>query len=177
MKSDDSVQSDLDLVFMQRALELATQAQSNSEVPVGAVLVRDGQVLGEGANAPISECDVSAHAELIALRHACKAEQNYRLPDTTLYITLEPCAMCAGAIVHARVARVVIAAKEPRAGAAGSIFNVLENDALNHRCEVEYGLLGEQSAEMLQGFFRAKREAAKARKRAARAEGQAKVSE
>ncbi len=146
---------------MVRAMALAKSAEANDEVPVGAVLVLDGEIVGEGANAPISSNDVSAHAELNALRQACSALENYRLPNSTLYVTLEPCAMCAGAIVHARVARVVIATNEPRAGAAGSVFNVLDNSALNHRCVVEYGLLAKESAAMLQTFFKAKRQAAK----------------
>ncbi len=155
---------DSDAVFMQRALALAEAAGEAGEVPVGAVLVQDGSVLGESGNSPISSMDVSAHAEMNALRLACQASKNYRLPNSTLYVTLEPCAMCAGAIVHARVQRVVIAAREPRAGAGGSVFNVLNSQQLNHRCEVEYGLMAEQSARLLQSFFRERREMAKAKK-------------
>ncbi len=153
---------------MLRAMQLATLAEAQGEVPVGAVLVAQNKVIGEGANSPITLNDVSAHAEILALRRGCEVMQNYRLPDSTLYVTLEPCAMCAGAIVHARVSRVVIATREPRAGAAGSIFNVLQNDHLNHRCQVEYGLMGTESADTLQRFFRAKRAAAKERKRLTR---------
>lgn len=149
--------SDDDIQWMQHALALAEQAQDLDEVPVGAVLVRDGELIGSGFNQPISNHDPSAHAEIQALRSACSAEQNYRLPDSTLYVTLEPCAMCAGALIHARVERVVIAAREPRAGAAGSIFNVLDNTKLNHQCRVEIGLLEQQSGELLRGFFRARR--------------------
>ena len=146
-----------DLEFMQRAMELAREAEKLSEVPVGALLVIDGEIVGEGFNAPISHNDVSADAEIQALRQACAHQKNYRLPNSTLYVTLEPCAMCAGALVHARVKRVVIAAKEPRAGAAGSIFNVLNNPKLNHQCELDFGLLEDQSKALLQGFFRARR--------------------
>ena len=147
-----------DLEFMQRALELARQAQRLGEVPVGALVVLDSKVIGEGFNSPISKNDVSAHAEIQALRQACTHQNNYRLPNSTLYVTLEPCAMCAGALVHARVQRVVIAVREPRAGAAGSVFNILNNPNLNHRCEVEVGLLEDESRALIQGFFRARRE-------------------
>jgi len=143
--------------WMRHALQLATQAEAQGEVPVGAVIVQNNEVIGEGFNAPISRHDASAHAEIIAVRSACEAVKNYRLPESTLYVTLEPCAMCAGAIVHARIQRVVIATKEPRAGAGGSVLNVLQNSQLNHRCDVEFGVLETQSADMLRAFFRAKR--------------------
>jgi tRNA(adenine34) deaminase len=159
--------SDLDSVYMARALALAERAEQLNEVPVGAVLVLDGRVIGEGSNAPISSNDVTAHAEILALKSACLDQQNYRLPNSTLYLTLEPCAMCAGAIVHARVARVVIAAREPRAGAAGSVFNILNSSSLNHRCDVEYGVMQERSSTMLTAFFKTRRQAAKLRKAAA----------
>jgi tRNA(adenine34) deaminase len=146
-----------DLRWMSQALELAAQAQELDEVPVGALIVRDQQVLGSGFNAPIRSHDASAHAEIQAIRAACAAAQNYRIPDTTLYVTLEPCAMCAGAIVHARVSRVVIAAKEPRAGAAGSVLNLLQNERFNHRCSLEFGVMQEESSAMLKRFFRARR--------------------
>ena len=146
-----------DKSYMQRALELAVQAEDQGEVPVGAVLVEGEQVLAESYNAPISNSDATAHAEISAIRSACKTKDNYRLPGTTLYLTLEPCAMCAGAIVHARIKRVVIAAKEPRAGAAGSIFNVLQNEQLNHHCKVEFGLCAELSSAMLISFFKSRR--------------------
>ena len=142
---------------MARALELARTAATNDEVPVGAVLVENGLIIGEGSNAPISSGDVTSHAELLALRQGCETKQNYRLPNTTLYVTLEPCAMCAGALVHARVSRVVVAAKEPRAGAAGSVLNVLNNEKLNHRCDVSFGLMEDASANLLRDFFKQKR--------------------
>lgn len=147
-----------DLPFMQRALALAAQAEAAGEVPVGAVLVRDGQVIGEGFNQPIGRHDPTAHAEVMALRDAGSTACNYRLPDTTLYVTLEPCPMCAGAIVHARVGRVVYAAADPRTGAAGSVFDLLPSDQrFNHRTACEGGLLADQAGQMLRDFFRARR--------------------
>ncbi|GHA02313.1 tRNA-specific adenosine deaminase [Arenicella chitinivorans] len=143
--------------WMRRALALAQHAETRGEVPVGAVLVRDEAVLGEGFNQPISSHDATAHAEIIALRAATRVSENYRLPGSTLYVTLEPCAMCAGALVHARVERVVIAAPEPRAGAGGSVLNVLSNPQLNHRCTVEFGLFEQESADLLRQFFRSRR--------------------
>lgn len=158
--SQDSIMNDEsnpDTFFMSRALELARQAQAVDEVPVGAVIVKDGQIIGEGWNRPISTHDPSAHAEMIALRAAAQTLQNYRLLDTTLYVTLEPCAMCAGAMVHARVKRLVYAAPDPRAGAAGTIFNITQHDALNHRLEVSGGVMAEECAELLRSFFQARR--------------------
>lgn len=146
-----------DLVFMSRALELARAAEAAGEVPVGAVIVRDGRIIGEGCNRPISGHDPTAHAEIVALRAAAAAIGSYRLLDTTLYVTLEPCAMCAGAMVHARVKRLVFAARDPRAGAAGSIFNIVQNPALNHSIECDEGVLAEECAAILKGFFRARR--------------------
>ncbi|WP_457676686.1 tRNA adenosine(34) deaminase TadA [Thiolapillus sp.] len=144
--------------YMQRALELAGHAETQGEVPVGAVLVRNGEIVGEGWNRPIGRHDPSAHAEIMALRDAGQRLRNYRLPDTTLYVTLEPCPMCAGAIVHARVGKVIFGASDPRTGAAGSVFDLLPSDArFNHRTEAEGGLLADQSAELLRQFFRARR--------------------
>ncbi|WP_456418395.1 tRNA adenosine(34) deaminase TadA [Thiolapillus sp.] len=147
-----------DRVFMQHALELARHAEAQGEVPVGAVLVLDGEVIGEGWNQPIGRHDPSAHAEIMALRDAGRRQQNYRLPGSTLYVTLEPCPMCAGAIVHARVGKVVYAAADPRTGAAGSVFDLLPSDSrFNHCTDAVGGLLAEQSADMLRQFFRARR--------------------
>ena len=143
--------------FMRRSLELAGQAGEDGEVPVGAVLVLDGRVVGEGRNRMIEAADPTAHAEIEALRAACGSAGNYRLPGAELFVTLEPCAMCAGALVLARVARVVFSANDPRSGAAGSVFNILQNTALNHRCEVQSGLLEEESAELLRTFFQDRR--------------------
>ena len=143
---------------MQRALELARAAAGDGEVPVGAVLVLDGEIIGEGANCPIRSSDPTAHAEIQALRAGARHMGNYRLPGTTLYVTLEPCPMCAGALVHARVARVVYAAHDPRSGAAGSVFDLLPSDRrFNHHTDCEGGLLADEASELLRSFFRARR--------------------
>ncbi|HPE79968.1 MAG TPA: tRNA adenosine(34) deaminase TadA [Gammaproteobacteria bacterium] len=148
----------MDEDFMRRALALAHEAQVHGEVPVGALVVADGAIIGEGWNRPIGSNDPTAHAEIVALRAASMAIGNYRLPGTTLYVTLEPCPMCAGAIVHARVQRVVYAATDPRAGAAGSRFNLLPSDErFNHYTCCEGGVLAEESSTMLKDFFRQRR--------------------
>ncbi len=153
-----SFESETDLSHMERALDLARRAAEEGEVPVGAVLVDgDGTVLAETANAPIALHDPSAHAEMLALRAAGSALGNYRLTNTTLYVTLEPCAMCAGALIHARVARLIYAACDPRCGACGSVFDLTQSSTLNHRIEVIGGLLAEQSTEILQEFFAKRR--------------------
>jgi tRNA(adenine34) deaminase len=146
--------------WMRRALDLARRGDAAGEVPVGAVLVRDGEVIGEGWNAPIGRCDPSAHAEIVALRAAAAAAANYRLSGSTLYVTIEPCAMCAGALVHARVARLVFAAREPRAGAVVSQLALLDAAFLNHRVAWTEGVCAEEAARMLQDFFRRRRLAA-----------------
>jgi tRNA(adenine34) deaminase len=146
-----------DVVFMARALQLAREAAAAGEVPVGAVVVKDGRIVAEGWNRPIGTCDPTAHAEIVALRAAGTALDTYRLTDTTLYVTLEPCAMCAGAMVHARVRRLVFGAVDPRAGAAGSVFNVVQNPALNHRIETSGGVLADQCGTLLRDFFAARR--------------------
>jgi tRNA(adenine34) deaminase len=144
--------------FMRRALELARHAQlEHAEVPVGAVLVADGQIVGEGWNRSISGNDPSAHAEVMALRDAGQRLDNYRFPGTTLYVTLEPCVMCSGALVHARIARVVFAADDPKTGAAGSVFDTLISEKHNHRIVVERGLRADESADLLRAFFRQRR--------------------
>lgn len=148
---------DLDERFMRRAIGLAREAEAAGEVPVGALIVRDGEILAEGFNRPISTHDPTAHAEMVALRAAAARIDNYRLTGTTLYVTLEPCAMCAGAMVHARVQRLVYAATDPRAGASGSVFNVVQNPALNHRLEVTPGVLADECAQLLRSFFVARR--------------------
>ncbi|MCP5150496.1 MAG: tRNA adenosine(34) deaminase TadA [Ectothiorhodospiraceae bacterium] len=142
---------------MTRALALADEAAAAGEVPVGAVVVLEGEIVGEGANAPIGRIDPTAHAEVVALREAAARVGNYRLTGCTLYATMEPCPMCAGAIVHARVARVVWGAPDERWGAAGSVFDVLGEPRLNHRPRVEGGLMAAASAERLLAFFRARR--------------------
>ena len=144
---------------MRRALALADRAEEQGEVPVGAVLVLDGGVVGEGWNGPILKTDPTAHAEIAALRDAALRLGNYRLPDTTLYVTLEPCTMCAGAIIHARVARVVYGSADPKGGAAGSVFHILGTDRLNHRVQVHGGLMADEAGARLQRFFKRRRRA------------------
>lgn len=150
--------------WMQHALQLAEKAELQGEVPVGAVIVKDEQIVGEGWNQPITLNDPSAHAEIMAIRDAGHRLDNYRLTDCTLYVTLEPCAMCTGAMVHSRVARLVFGATDPRTGAAGSVFQLADNIHLNHRMMVTSGILAEQSAAMLQRFFRRRRAEQKAKK-------------
>jgi len=142
---------------MEHALSLAKKAEEHGEVPVGAVIVRDNEIIGEGFNQPISEHDCTAHAEINALRAACDLEQNYRLPDATMYVTLEPCIMCAGAIVHARIKRVVYATKEPKTGAVGSCFDIFNTQQLNHYVHCEHGLLEAESRALLLNFFKSRR--------------------
>jgi tRNA(Arg) A34 adenosine deaminase TadA len=149
--------SDQDQHYMQHALQLARHAEAENEVPVGAVLTRDNEVLGEGWNHPIGLHDPTAHAEIQALRAAGTKLSNYRLPGSTLYVTLEPCAMCAMALIHARVSRVIYAADDPKTGAAGSVFDILISARHNHRIEVRRGLYAEESAALLGAFFRARR--------------------
>ena len=146
-----------DEFWMRRALNLAERAQADGEVPVGAVMVKDDECIGEGWNQPISTRDPSAHAEITALRAGAAQLQNYRLPGATLYVTLEPCAMCAGAIILARIERLVYAAADPRTGAAGSVFNILQSEQLNHRVELTGGILEQEAATLLQTFFRNQR--------------------
>ncbi|NKN33035.1 tRNA adenosine(34) deaminase TadA [Marichromatium bheemlicum] len=153
--------------WMRHALRLAERAADAGEVPVGAVLVRAGQCVGEGWNRPIAAHDPSAHAEIQALRDAGTRLTNYRLPETTLYVTLEPCVMCAGAIVHARVGAVVYGATDPKAGACGSVFDLLPSDArFNHRTECRGGVLAEPCGDLLRDFFRARRQASRAAREA-----------
>lgn len=147
----------LDQHFMQLALEQARLGAAQGEVPVGAVLVQGGEVIGSGFNCPISRHDPSAHAEMVAIREGAQRLANYRLPDTTLYVTLEPCSMCAGLIVHSRIARVVFGASEPRAGVAVSQGRFFEQAFLNHRTLVEGGVLAEACGAVLRDFFRARR--------------------
>jgi tRNA(adenine34) deaminase len=149
-----------DEFWMTRALELAHQAERMGEVPVGAVLVLNNECVAEAWNQPIAAHDPSAHAEMLALRQAGQKLGNYRLNDTTLYVTLEPCTMCAGAIIHARIARVVYGAVDPRAGAGGSVFQILDSDKLNHRVQITGGVLETACTEILQDFFKKKRQPA-----------------
>lgn len=146
-----------DEYWMQQVLALADQAAHAGEVPVGALIVRDNAVFAQAWNRPIASHDPTAHAEIVALRAAALSAQNYRLPPATLYVNLEPCPMCAGAIVHARIARVVFGAADPLSGAAGSVFNVLSAPSLNHRPEVVGGVLADVCAQQLRAFFKARR--------------------
>lgn len=158
--SPTSIFSEIDLRFMRQALALAEHARdAEGEVPVGAVLVQDEQVIGLGWNRNITLSDPTAHAEIQALRAAGEKLANYRMTGATLYVTLEPCAMCAMALVHARIGRVVYAATDPKTGAAGSVFDTLISDRHNHRVQVEGGLLADEAASMLREFFRARRRA------------------
>jgi tRNA(adenine34) deaminase len=146
-----------DASWMARALELAHQAAMLGEVPVGAVVVRDGVVLGEGHNLTVTQADPTAHAEIVALRRAAAEQGDWRLLGCTLYVTLEPCAMCAGAIVLARVPRVVFGTRDPKAGMVESLGRLLSDPRLNHRCEVREGVLAEESSDLLRSFFRERR--------------------
>ncbi|MDA8365029.1 MAG: tRNA adenosine(34) deaminase TadA [Gammaproteobacteria bacterium] len=143
--------------WMRHALDLAARAEAEGEVPVGAMVVLEGRVLGEGWNRPITSCDPTAHAEISAIRAAAIHIGNYRLTGATLYVTLEPCPMCAGAMVHARVARVVYGARDPLAGAAGTAIDILGARSLNHHPQVVGGVLGEECGDSLRAFFRARR--------------------
>ncbi|MBB3045876.1 tRNA(adenine34) deaminase [Litorivivens lipolytica] len=143
--------------WMRRALEQAHAAERLGEVPVGAVLVRDGELIAEGFNQPITLNDPTAHAEIVVLRKAAETVSNYRLPDTTLYVTVEPCTMCAGSLIHARIKRLVYGASEPRAGAVASQLQVLSQPFYNHRVDVEGGVLAEECARVMSEFFARKR--------------------
>ncbi|WNZ57389.1 tRNA adenosine(34) deaminase TadA [Microbulbifer sp. JMSA004] len=146
-----------DFGFMRRALELAQLAAERGEVPVGAVLVQDGKIIGEGSNRPIGNCDPSAHAEIVALRQAADKQQNYRLPNTTLYVTIEPCTMCFGAMVHARVGRLVYGATEPRAGVVESQLELAQANFFNHKITVESGVMAEEASNLVREFFHDRR--------------------
>ncbi|MEW5863288.1 MAG: tRNA adenosine(34) deaminase TadA [Pseudomonadota bacterium] len=146
-----------DEAFMRRALELARRAADEGEVPVGAVVVADGRIVGEGWNRPISSRDPTSHAETEAIRAAARTLDNYRFSGATLYVTLEPCAMCAGAIFHARIGRVVFGAPDPKTGAAGSVVNLFAEGRLNHHAAVEGGVLAEECSALLRAFFAARR--------------------
>jgi len=143
---------------MRQALQQARRAEQHGEVPVGAVIVKDGELIGEGWNQPIGSHDPTAHAEIIALREAAVKLNNYRLSDTTLYVTLEPCVMCAGAIIHARVRRIVYGAPDPKGGAAGSMFDTLLSKRFNHQVICEGGILQAECGDVLVKFFKARRQ-------------------
>jgi tRNA(adenine34) deaminase len=147
----------IDLDAMQAALAEARTAASAGEVPIGAIVVREGMVIAGGQNRVLRDIDPTAHAEIVAMRAAAEALGNYRLNGCTLYVTLEPCAMCAGAMIHARLDRLVFAAADPKAGAAGSVISVVNHPRLNHQMQVEQGILADESSELLKGFFRERR--------------------
>ena len=146
-----------DTEYMQIALDLARQAALNGEVPVGAIIVKDGGIIGRGSNAPIGLHDPTAHAEIIAMREAAQHLGNYRLVDCTLYVTLEPCAMCSGAMQHARIKRLVYGASDPKTGACGSVINLMSEEKLNHHTEVVGGVMAEECGAVLTGFFKQRR--------------------
>lgn len=164
-----------DIGFMQQALALAREGAEHDEVPVGAVVVCDGRVVGRGFNQPIGRHDPTAHAEVMALRDAAQRLGNYRLPGCTLYVTVEPCAMCAGAIQHARIARVVYGTTEPKTGACGSVVDLFAEPRLNHHAQVDGGLLAADCAETVSTFFQRRRQEARALKTAALAAADASV--
>jgi len=151
------MQAELDHQFMQEALEQAKLAAVAGEVPVGAVLVRNGQVIARAFNQPITNHDPSAHAEMLALRAAASQEQNYRLPGSTMYVTLEPCAMCAGAMLHARIERIVFGAPDPKTGAAGSVIDLFSMKQINHQTISEGGIMREECGQLLRDFFKERR--------------------
>jgi len=146
-----------DEAFMRRALELAQRAQAEGEVPVGAVVALEEKILGEGWNRPIAAADPTAHAEIQAMRAASAALSNYRLTGATLYVTLEPCVMCAGAMFHARIGRVVFGASDPKAGAAGSVVDLFKNEKMNHHTQIQGGMLAEECGALLSRFFASRR--------------------
>ncbi|MBZ5540360.1 MAG: tRNA adenosine(34) deaminase TadA [Acidobacteriia bacterium] len=148
---------DADIAFQQQALAEARAAAAAGEVPIGAVLVHDGKVIARAGNRTIRDCDPTAHAEMVVLREGARVLGNYRLADTTLYVTLEPCSMCAGAMIHARVARLVYGCDDPKGGAVRSCFAVLTDPRLNHQVEFTPGILAEECAALLQSFFAARR--------------------
>jgi len=150
-------QAELDQQYMRMAIEQAQLAAQSGEVPVGAVLVRNGQVISKAFNKPIANHDPSAHAEILALREAALTDQNYRLPGGTLYVTLEPCAMCSGAMLHARVERVVYGAPDPKTGAAGSVLDLFSSKQINHQTSVDGGIMGEECGQLLRDFFKGRR--------------------
>ncbi|AXF74966.1 tRNA adenosine(34) deaminase TadA [Erwinia tracheiphila] len=158
-----------DEFWMRHALTLARRAWEEGEVPVGAVLVQGDRAIGEGWNRPVGHHDPTAHAEIMALRQGGQILRNYRLPDTTLYVTLEPCAMCAGAMVHGRITRLVYGARDEKTGAAGSLLDVLGHPGMNHQITIEQGIMAEACAAMLSDFFRLRRAKKKALRDAQRA--------
>ncbi len=161
-------QDNLDVIFMQRAFELAQQAEKHDEIPVGAVVVHQGKIIGEGFNQSIMLNDPSSHAEMNAIRQAGEFLHNYRLLDCTLYVTLEPCPMCAGLLVHSRIERLVYACSDVKTGAAGSAFNLVNSPQLNHQIEVHSNIMQEECSQLLSSFFKRRRKEKKQAKQAAK---------
>lgn len=147
-----------DKEYMQAAIQLAQEAASNGEVPVGAIVVKDGEIIGRGCNAPIQLNDPSAHAEMLAIRAAAKSLGNYRLIDCTLYVTLEPCVMCAGVIQHARLSKLIYGASDPKTGVCGSVINLMTEDKLNHHTVVTGGVMAQECGDLLRSFFKERRQ-------------------
>lgn len=168
--SSHSEANEQDIEWMKHALKLADKAEAIGEVPVGACVVANGEVIGEGWNTPIQDHNPTAHAEVHAVTQAAKHVQNYRLIDATLYVTLEPCSMCAGMLVHARVKRVVFGAWDAKTGAAGSVMNLLQHPVLNHQSEIVSGVLADECANKISAFFKRRREEIKAAKKAKRSQ-------
>ena len=158
--------TELDIKFMQRAYQLAQQAEAINEIPVGAVIVVNGQIIGEGFNQSISLNDPSAHAEMLAIRQAGNYLSNYRMLDCTLYVTLEPCPMCAGLLVHSRIKRLVYSAKDAKTGSAGSLMNLVNHEYLNHQVEVSHGVMADECSALISAFFKRRRTEKKAQKKA-----------
>ena len=152
------IQADIDKKWMAHALDLAERSKLEGEVPVGALIIKEDALIAEGWNQPIDKHDATAHAEVMAIRAAGKKLANYRIPDTTLYVTLEPCTMCAGAIIHARIGRVVFGATDPRTGSAGSVIDIFSKDYHNHRVVVESGVMQEECGQILKTFFKERRQ-------------------
>ena len=156
-EAPSTLAAEADVGYMRRAMELARHAEDEGEVPVGAVIVHEGRIVGEGWNHPISSADATSHAETEAIRAACRTLANYRIPGSTLYVTLEPCVMCSGAILHARIGRVVFGAADPKTGACGSVVNLFAEPKLNHHATVTPGVLAEDCGSMLKAFFAGRR--------------------
>jgi tRNA(adenine34) deaminase len=150
---------DADAIWMAKAIAIANAAATQREIPVGAIVVHNGKIIGRGGNRPIAQHDPTAHAEIVALREAAATLQNYRLPECSLYVTLEPCCMCAGAIMHARLARLVFGAADPKTGACGSVVNLMQESKLNHHTAVKGGVLADECGGLLSAFFAARRRA------------------
>lgn len=175
IESIDSTQIARDVFFMQRAYQLAQQAQSHNEIPVGAVVVYNDEIIAEGFNQSIMHNDPSAHAEMVALRNAGQAISNYRMLDCTLYVTLEPCMMCSGLLVHSRISRLVYGANDLKTGAAGSAFNLVTHEKHNHQISVTAGVMAEECSQLLSAFFKRRRDEIKQKKRAAKQENSGEI--